>query len=118
MVEQLGINTRPLESVPQTGDKPLTFFFISGLGGADHGIKPIKDALQSIEPGSGVDAVVWNSVLSSDPKTKKRWSKMGEQALDILEQDRRLVFIAHSGGAAELAKVIDKMAKSKPDILK
>ena len=56
--------------------KPITFFFLSGLGAADHGLQPIKEALQAIDKGTSTEAVVWNSVFSSDPPTPRRWAKM------------------------------------------
>jgi hypothetical protein len=97
--------------------KPITFFFISGLGGANHGIQPIKEALQTIDGGVNTEAIVWNSVLSSDPRTPKRWTKMTEQINQIFQEGRKVVFIVHSGGAGELAKVFDKMKKKNPELL-
>lgn len=97
--------------------KPISFFFISGLGGADNGIRPIKESLETVDIGVDVESIAWNSVLSPDPRTPNRWNKMADQAIEVLQQGRRLVFIAHSGGAAELAKVFDKLKKGKRNLL-
>lgn len=103
-----GIEEPQRESGKKVVDQKLHCLFISGGMGTNAGISGIKEGLEKQYGVRKVEA--FNSVFNfQDPQNPNRFNEMA----DFIQKHARegLDIVAHSLGAAELKKAIDKVKK-------